>query len=175
MRSKSFEGMVCSVAGALEAVGDRWAFLLLRDLSLGLARYDQLQASTRMPNTTLSDRLKHLEATGLVVRRQYQDRPPRHEYGLTAKGRDFWSVTFALIEWGDRWNASGAGAAPMEIVDGATGRRVKLALVDAETGAPVPRERLDVRPGPGADDLTHWRVSQGATKRALRRQEPVGA
>lgn len=76
MRAKSFAGMTCSVAGALEAIGDRWAVLLLRDLALGLSKYDELQASTGMPNTTLSSRLKHLESTGLVERRPYQDNPP---------------------------------------------------------------------------------------------------
>lgn len=158
MRAKSFSGMACSIAGALEAIGDRWAILLLRDLSLGLSRYDDLQASTGMPNTTLSDRLKHLEAGGLVARRQYQDRPPRFEYVLTPKGRDLWKVTAALREWGDRWDASGVGAPPLEVVDRETGRPLKLALVDAETGAPVPLARAEAKPGPGADELVRFRL-----------------
>jgi len=79
-----------------------------------------------MPNTTLADRLKHLEWRGLVLRRQFEARPPRFEYVLTEKGRDFWSVAFALAQWGDRWDASGAGAAPMDFLDKAGGRRVAL-------------------------------------------------
>jgi len=59
MRSKSFDGMACSIAGVLEAIGDRWAVLILRDLSLGLSRYDDLRRSTGITNATLSDRLKH--------------------------------------------------------------------------------------------------------------------
>jgi DNA-binding HxlR family transcriptional regulator len=61
MRSKNFDGMACSIAGALEAIGDRWAVLILRDLSLGLSRYEELRRSTGVTNATLSDRLKHLE------------------------------------------------------------------------------------------------------------------
>ena len=150
MRAKSFAGMTCSVAGALEAIGDRWAVLLLRDLALGLSKYDELQASTGMPNTTLSTRLKHLESTGLVERRPYQDNPPRHDYRLTDKGADLWKVVTALREWGDRWDANGLGAATIELVDGASGHPLVLALVDAKTGQPVPRERARLRPGPAA-------------------------
>ena len=148
MRAKSFAGMTCSVAGALEAIGDRWAVLLLRDLSLGLSRYDELQASTGMPTTTLSTRLKHLEGSGLVERRPYQDNPPRHEYRLTDKGRDLWKVLTALREWGDRWDANGLGASTIELVDDQTGRPLVLALVDQETGEAVPQSRARLRPGP---------------------------
>jgi DNA-binding Lrp family transcriptional regulator len=72
MRSKSFDGMACSIAGALEAIGYRWAVLILRDLSLGLSRYEELRRSTGVTNATLSDRLKHLEDNELIERRRYQ-------------------------------------------------------------------------------------------------------
>lgn len=160
MKAKSFAGMRCSIAGALEAIGDRWAILVLRDLSLGLSRYDELQASLGIPNTTLSSRLKHLEAHGLIERRPYQDRPPRHAYALTDKGRDLWKVTTALREWGDRWDASGFGAPTVEVVDRDTGRDLTLALIDPDTGRAVPRERVHYRPGPGADDLIRTLLSQ---------------
>ncbi len=152
MKAKSFRGMRCSVAGALEAIGDRWAILVLRDLALGLSRYDELQASTGIPTTTLASRLKHLEAQGLVERVRYQARPPRDEYRLTGKGRGLWKVTTALREWGDQWDASGYGAAPLELVDRDTGRELRLALVDPQTGQAVPPARVRLRPGPAADD-----------------------
>src|SRR5580658_6873806 len=95
--------MACSIAGALEAVGDRWGFLLMRDLILGLSRYDEFKDSMEIPAQTLAQRLKHFESAGLVVRRRYQAQPPRDEYKLTRKGRDFWVVLTALREWGDRW------------------------------------------------------------------------
>jgi len=161
MKAKSFADMACSIAGALEAIGDRWSILIIRDLSIGLSRYDQLQTSTGMPPTTLADRLRHLEATGIIAKRQYSKRPPRHEYVLTAKGRDLRVVTLALAQWGDRWDASGRGAPPVEFVDGKTGHPVHLASVDATTGAPVAIDRIRLRPGPGADDLARWRIAEG--------------
>lgn len=161
MKSKSFSGMACSIAGALEAIGDRWAFLVLRDLSLGLARYDDLQRSTGIPTTTLAERLKHLEAAGLVEKVQYQDHPPRAEYRLTRKGRDAGLVTLALAQWGDRWDLAQAGAPPVAFVDRETGRPVRLALIDDETGATVPAGRIIAREGPGADDLVRWRLCLG--------------
>lgn len=164
MRAKSFCGMTCSIAGAMEAIGDKWGMLLLRDLFLGLTRYDDLRTSTGMPTTTLAERLKHLEAAGIAERRQYQDRPPRFEYLLTAKGRDLWKVTTALREWGDRWDTSGLGAPTVLLVDRETGHSLELGLVDAETGSPVPRTRAELRPGPGADDLVRARFAQPPRK-----------
>ena len=77
---------------------------------------------------------------------------PRDEYRLTTKGRDLWKVSVALREWGDRWDASGFGQPTVETVDRETGRLLRLALVDAETGEAVPLNRVKLRPGPGADD-----------------------
>lgn len=162
MKSKSFADMACSIAGALEAIGDRWSLLIVRDLSIGLSRYDQLQASTGVPPTTLADRLKHLEATGIVEKRLYCERPPRHEYLLTAKGRGLWLVTMALAQWGDRWDASGRGAPPVEFIDRKTGHQIRLMTVDATTGKPVAPDRIELRPGAGADDLVQWRLDQAA-------------
>ena len=144
--------MRCSIAGALELIGDRWAVLVIRDLSFGLSRYDDLRASTGIPAATLAARLKQLAAAGIVERRRYQERPPRDEYRLTAKGRDLWMVTLALREWGDRWDASGFGTPTVETVDRETGRPLRLALVDSETGQAVPPRRARLRPGPGADE-----------------------
>lgn len=161
MKAKSFDGMTCSIAAALEAVGDRWAFLILRDLSLGVSRYDELRASTGMPTTTLAGRLKHLESSGLVERRPYQDNPPRADYVLTPRGHDLWKVLIALREWGDRWVASARGGPPVELVDRESGRPLSLALVDAETGEIAVRRRAVARAGPGADETVRFRLAGG--------------
>src|SRR6202795_4114758 len=107
MKSKSFDGMTCSIAGVLEAIGDRWAVLILGDLSSGMGGYEDLRHSTGVTNATLSDRLKHLEDHGLIERRRYQTNPERYEYVLTAKGRDLILVTQALLQVGDKWAVSG--------------------------------------------------------------------
>lgn len=155
MKTKSFSGMRCSIAGALEQIGDRWALLVIRDLSLGLSRYDDLRTSTGIPAATLAARLKHLAASGIIERVRYQERPPRDEYRLTQKGRDLWKVSVALREWGDRWDATGFGSPSIEMVDRETGRPLTLALVDAVTGQILPLERVRLRPGPAAVDATH--------------------
>ena len=158
MRSKSFEGMACSIAGVLEAIGDRWAVLILRDLSLGLAKYEDLRKSTDVTNATLSDRLKHLEDNELIERRLYQTNPERYEYFLTAKGRDIILVIQALAQVGDKWAVSGDAGSPLRFVDRKTGHHVKLAMVDRETGQRVRAQDLLPQEGPGADDLVRWRL-----------------
>jgi len=159
MKSKSFEGMACSIAGVLEAIGDRWAVLILRDLSLGLSRYEDLRRSTGVTNDTLSDRLKHLEDNELVERRRYQTNPERYEYVLTPKGRDTILVLQALLQVGDKWAVSGDAGPPLKFVDRKTGHPVKLAMVDNETGQRVRTQDLQPQEGPGADELIRWRLT----------------
>jgi DNA-binding HxlR family transcriptional regulator len=159
MKSKSFDGMACSIAGVLEALGDRWAVLILRDLSLGLRRYEDLRRSTGVTNATLSDRLKHLEDHELIERRRYQTNPERYEYVLTTKGRDTMLVTQALLQVGDKWAVSGDAGPPLKFVDRKTGHAVQLAMVDSETGDRVKTRDLQPQAGPGADELIHWRLT----------------
>jgi DNA-binding HxlR family transcriptional regulator len=158
MRSKSFDGMACSIAGALEAIGDRWAVLILRDLMFGLSKYEDLRRSTRVTHATLSDRLKHLEENNLIARRRYQTNPERYEYVLTRKGRDTILLAHALLQIGDKWAVTGEQGPPVRFVDRKSGRAVKLALVDAEAGVPVKLADVVPSEGPGADDLVRWRL-----------------
>jgi len=159
MKSKSFDGMACSIAGVLESLGDRWAVLILRDLSLGLSRYEDLRRSTGVTNATLSDRLKHLEDNELIERRRYQLNPERHEYFLSPKGRDIILVIQALAQVGDKWAVSGDAGPPLKFVDRKTGHTVKLAMVDMETGQRVRAQDLLPQAGPGADELVRWRLT----------------
>jgi len=160
MRSKSFDGMVCSIAGVLDAVGDRWAMLILRDLGLGLRRYDDLRRSTNVTHATLSDRLKHLEENGLIERRLYQTGPDRYEYVLTRKGADIILVIQALAQIGDKWQVTGDEGPPLKFVNRNNGRPVKVALVDEKSGEIVRLRDVRPRAGPGADDLVRWRLEK---------------
>ena len=164
MRLKGFEGMVCSIAGVLDALGDRWAFLILRDLSLGLARYEDLRKSTGVTNATLSDRLRHLEDNGLIERRQYRSGPDRYEYVLTRKGADIILVIQALAQVGDQWAVTGKAGPPLRFVDRRNGHALKVALVDEKTGEVVRRRDIRPRAGPGADDLVRWRLRKFDTR-----------
>ena len=131
----------------------------LRDLSLGLSRYEDLRRSTGVTNATLSDRLKHLEDNELIERRRYQLNPERHEYCLTPKGRDIILVIQALAQVGDKWAVSGNAGPPLKFVDRRTGHTVKLAMVDKETGQRVRAQDLLPQEGPGADELVRWRLT----------------
>lgn len=98
MRLRSY----CPIAGTLDTVGDRWSLLIVRDLLYGgERRYGDLAASWEsIPTNTLADRLRRLEDAGIVEREQYNDRPPRYSYRLTAKGRALRPVLEAMTEWG---------------------------------------------------------------------------
>jgi DNA-binding HxlR family transcriptional regulator len=160
MRSKSFGGMVCSIAGVLDAVGDRWAMLILRDLGLGLCRYDDLRKSTSVTHATLSDRLKRLEANGLIERRLYQTGPDRYEYVLTRKGADMILVIQTLAQIGDKWQIAGDKGPPLRFINRNSGRAVKVALVDEKSGEIVSLRDIRPKAGPGADDLVRWRLAK---------------
>lgn len=159
MRSKGFDGMVCSIAGMLAAIGDRWGLLILRDLVLGISRYDDFRQSSGITNATLSDRLKHLEANGLIERRRYQVKPDRYEYVLTPKGRDVVPLMAVFAQIGDRWDVSGASEPPLAFVNRKTGTSVRWGLIDESTGKPMDVHDVAIKEGPGADDLVRWRLS----------------
>jgi DNA-binding HxlR family transcriptional regulator len=87
----------------LDVLGDKWTLLVVRDLFRGCSKYaDFLASPESIPTNLLADRLKKLEKEGLVLRRPYQDRPPRFSYALTGKGRDLWPVLEALGQWAHR-------------------------------------------------------------------------
>src|SRR6201992_2935974 len=96
-------GRPCSVAAALNVVGEKWALLAIREIAFGNRRFDAIARNTGAPRDRLAARLKALQAAGVVERRPYQERPARFEYFLTDAGRDLVPVINALREWGDRW------------------------------------------------------------------------
>lgn len=99
----------CSIARTLEVVGEKWTLLALRELMLGVHRFDEIAGYTGAPRDILTTRLRKLEAGGLIERRQYQQRPPRFEYHLTNLGRSLVPVVTMLREWGDIHLAGEAG------------------------------------------------------------------
>ncbi len=99
---------VCSITDALELVGDRYALLIVREVRYGHTRFTQLLNGTGAPRDVLARRLRELEDAGIVERRLYSERPPRHEYLLTEAGQELHPVLLALKEWGDRHCNPGA-------------------------------------------------------------------
>ena len=98
---------VCSIARSLEVVGEKWSLLALREVFLGVRRFDGIVAKTGAPRDVLTARLRTLVDAGVLERVQYNDRPPRFEYHLTEAGRDLQPVLLTLMDWGDRYLSGG--------------------------------------------------------------------
>lgn len=126
---------VCSVARALEVVGERWALLVVREALLGAHRFEQIQRNTGAPRDILAARLRKLVEAGVLERRLYQERPPRHEYHLTEVGRDLHPVIVALRQWGDR-HAERPGPRPSRFVH-VCGGESPARLVCPDCGEPL--------------------------------------
>jgi DNA-binding HxlR family transcriptional regulator len=149
MLHRRYDSQVCSIAGALEVVGERWSLLIVRDVLVGLRRFDELQASLGVARNVLQTRLTRLVDEGVLEKRLYQDHPPRYEYRLTEKGLDLWPVLVALMRWGDQYAPPPAGP-PVLLTHRACG-----GAVDEHRTCTVCGARLSVRdvlalPGPGA-------------------------
>jgi DNA-binding HxlR family transcriptional regulator len=147
----SFKDMNCSIAQCLEIVGEWWSMLIVRDAFLGVTRFDDFQGRLGISRNVLNQRLARLVAEGIFDKVPYQEHPPRHDYRLTAKGRDLWLVLTAMRQWGDRW-APGAGGPAVELLHRSCGERTTLAATCTACGeAAHPRDLASV-PGPGATD-----------------------
>jgi DNA-binding HxlR family transcriptional regulator len=94
---------ICSIADALELVGDRWALLVVREVAVGVRRFNDIQRNTGAPREMLTARLRKLEDVGVLTRTPYSERPPRFEYGLTSAGRELAPVLRSLRRWGERF------------------------------------------------------------------------
>ena len=155
MQRTHFGKMQCPIARSLERVGEWWSILILRDAFQGLSRFDQFQKSLDIAPNILTRRLNALVESGLLERRRYSTRPPRFEYVLTARGRDFRPVMLALLTWGNKHFAP--EGASVVVVDTATGQPVDAVLVDRASGAEIVAPRFRTAPGPAANDGTRRR------------------
>jgi DNA-binding HxlR family transcriptional regulator len=115
MLRNDYQGQTCSIAGCLELIGERWSLLIVRDVFRGKRRFDEIQESLGIARNVLTNRLQRLVDEGILERRPYSERPPRHEYFLTEAGLDLWPVLVAMLGWGDR-NIARPEGPPMTIV-----------------------------------------------------------
>ncbi len=135
MQRTSFSGMTCPIARSLEHVGEWWSILILREAFNGRTRFDEFRDALGVAPNILTRRLKALVAAGLLERRRYCERPPRDEYVLTDRGRDFRPVMLSLLTWGNRhFTPEGP---TVQIVHAATGLPADPVLVDRATGQPI--------------------------------------
>ena len=135
MQRTRFSAMDCPIARSLDRVGEWWSILILRDALGGMTRFEEFQKSLKIAPNMLTRRLNALVDAGFLRRRRYSEHPPRHEYIVTERGRDFRPVLIALIAFGNRHFApEGASVA---IVDAVSGAPAEPILVDRPTGRPI--------------------------------------
>src|SRR4051794_30525702 len=149
MLPRTYDDQNCSVARALEVLGDRWTLLVIRDAFLGVRRFDDFQRDLGVARNVLSDRLQRLTDEGLLERRRYQERPERFEYRLTEKGIDLWPAIVTLMKWGDRYYAPPEGA-PRVVRHRECGGEVTGHLTCETCGASLTARDVYSEPGPGA-------------------------
>lgn len=149
MLGNQYTSQTCSIAGTLDVVGERWSLLIVRDLLLGLRRFDELQAHLGIARNVLGARLTKLAEQGVIERRLYQQRPPRYEYVLTEKGLDLWPTMVALMQWGDRY-ASPAGGPPVVLEHRGCGGAVDEHRTCVACGRKLKARDVRAHAGPGA-------------------------
>lgn len=144
---KIYDGQVCSIARALDVIGERWSLLIVRDaLFAGVTRFGDFQHNLKVAPNILTARLDGFVAAGIMERRRYSERPTQYEYLLTAKGRDLGPALIALTTWGDRW-ASPDGP-PILYRHADCGVPIDQQIVCANCG-PIDNAEVSVHPGPG--------------------------
>ncbi|MEU4517762.1 helix-turn-helix domain-containing protein [Amycolatopsis sp. NPDC024027] len=147
-RTNFSELAACSIARTLDVIGEPWSPLILRDVWVGLSRFEQLQADLGISRKVLTERLNHLVDSGILDRRPY-DRRPRYEYVLTEKGTELVDMLLVMTRWGDKWLAGEAGP-PVLHRHHACGEISVAALRCAHCGEPMHAGDVDVLAGPGA-------------------------
>jgi DNA-binding HxlR family transcriptional regulator len=174
MQRKSFGKMACPIARSLERVGEWWSILIIRDALHGFTRFDEFQKSLNIAPNMLTRRLSALVDAGLLQRRRYSERPPRYEYILTERGRDFRPVIVAMFAWGNKHFAP-EGASVL-LVNKKTRRAADPVLVDRRSGRAVNERDFEFAAGPAASERTrrrYARVDQEQHFAAKRSSRPV--
>jgi DNA-binding HxlR family transcriptional regulator len=141
MERKSFSEMHCSVAQALEVVGEWWSLLIVRDVFLGVTRFDDFQQRLGISRNVLNQRLRRLVEGEILCKVPYSERPPRFDYQLTDKGRDLWPVLTAMRQW---------GGPPLELIHRGCGEVSQAVMTCSACGEPIDSGEVRAIRGPGA-------------------------
>tara|TARA_R110000787_G_scaffold148128_1_gene262002 strand:- start:807 stop:1250 length:444 start_codon:yes stop_codon:yes gene_type:complete len=137
----------CPVARGLSVVGDRWTMLVIRECFLGIRRFEKMQERLGITRHVLADRLRILETAGVLRREAYQQRPLRHEYRLTERGKALYPVLVTLIDWAN-------AHVPLE-------GEASVSLLLRETGDPIAPVLIDRNSG---QEITHRTVNASFTE-----------
>lgn len=148
MKRTPFARWPCSIARTVDLLGDWWTPLVLREAFYGVRRFDDFQRSLRIGRNVLTQRLNRLVDEGVLDRVPYQERPLRHEYVLTAKGRDLYPVILALLHWGDTW-LTGDDGPPVVLHHTPCDHDTHAEVVCAACREPLRPRDVRARLGPG--------------------------
>ena len=149
MQRTRFGDLACSIARTLDVIGEPWSPLILRDIYVGINRFEQIQQELDISRKVLTERLKWLVEKEVLQRHAYSQRPPRYEYRLTAKGLELCDLLLVMVRWGDRWTAGEAGP-PVLYRHHACGQVSHVELRCSVCAEPMRATDVDVLPGPGA-------------------------
>ncbi|WP_199044151.1 winged helix-turn-helix transcriptional regulator [Glycomyces salinus] len=146
MPRRSFAEFACSLARSLDVIGDTWTPLILRDVFLGVDKFNDIARDLGVSRALLADRLEHLVREGVLGETVYHQRPRRVRYTLTDGGRELVPILVALTQWGDRWRSG--GEAPLEFTH-ECGASLDAEVACGDCGRPLVAESIAARPGPG--------------------------
>lgn len=158
MQWEELSAQQCSIARSSVVLGDRWTLVILSDCFLGVRRFEDLQVRLQLSRTTLTQRLKKLEAHGVLERRAYQSKPVRYEYRLTEKGRDLYPVISTLLNWGDTYYSDAAGP-PILRQHTPCGHDIQPVLSCPDCAEPVDARNVSARKRPA--NLDYPKVGRG--------------
>ncbi len=145
MLGRDYEGQNCSIARALEIVGERWTLLIVRDVFLGLRKFDEIQSELGIARNVLTDRLNRLVEEGILERVRYSERPERFEYRLTKKGRDLNIALTGLRQWGDQY----LNEKPPRLLRRKADKKPVIAALVPKGANVLSPEEVETVPGPG--------------------------
>jgi DNA-binding HxlR family transcriptional regulator len=148
MQRTNFGDMACSIARTLDVIGEPWSPLILRDVWVGMNRFDAIQADLGISRKVVTERLNHLVERAVLERRPY-DRRPRYEYHLTDKGAELVDLLMVMVAWGDKWLAGKPGP-PVLYRHHACGKIGSVELRCTHCGEPMRAGDVELLPAPGA-------------------------
>jgi DNA-binding HxlR family transcriptional regulator len=147
-RRRSFKEMDCSIARALDVLGEWWTLLVVREAFRGVRRFDEFERRLEIAPNILAVRLRNLVDEGVLETKKYSERPERYEYRLTEKGRDLFPIIVALLQWGDRWY--GEAGAPVVLEHVTCGGDADPRMACGHCGERLTARETRATAGPGA-------------------------
>lgn len=157
MQRKTFSEMNCSIARALDEIGEWWSLLIVRECFLGTTRFDQFQERLGIARNILNTRFKRLIEIGVIEKVALEEKGRREGYRLTSKGEELFPVLVALQQWGDKWAVSENGP-PILMVEHETGQALRPVGPTSASGHPLGFRDVRLEIGPGGGPSTAKRI-----------------